>query len=157
MSCWAVFTSQNADWERNVHINTSINYFSLQLKNTFKCTVRICIKSRVSSIPSHCYPTLHLRCIPVWWVYCLEPQGSNKSIISFSKPFKRLMSAELLSWANDALLSKPELDRPSVTFWLSVSVTLLPGLVPQKHLPKTAFLCWQEQRDTHTEFMWMCD
>lgn len=96
-----------------------------------------------------------LQCLPVWWVYRLESQGSNKCVTSFSKPFKRLMSPEPLSWANDALLSKPELERPSVTFSLSDSVAW-PCSTLQNVCQKQLF-CPERNREKHTQsFMRMC-
>lgn len=90
----------------------------------------------------------------MWWVYRLESQGSNKCVTSFSKPFKRLMSPEPLSWANDALLSKPELERPSVTFSLSDSVAW-PCSTLQNVCQKQLFCPErnrEKQRETHTDF-----
>lgn len=85
---------------------------------------------------------------------CLKSQGSNKSIISFNKPFKRLMSPELLSWANDTLLMKPELDRLSVTFSLSDSVAW-PCSTVETVCQKQLF-CPERTTDKHTKsYVWL--
>lgn len=92
-----------------------------------------------------------MHCIPVWLMDSLKSQGSSNCIITFSKPFKRLMPAELLSQANDTLLSKPALNRPKS---LSNSVSQLLFSLAMFHGTKclldTAFsvLKWTE-RHTH--------
>lgn len=138
--------------EWHVSVITSIIYFTtLQLKDTFDCARCICLRSRIiyNSLCDwdktdfiHLYPKSKFY-PSVWRVYCLKSRGFNKSITSFSKLFKRLMSAELLFWANDELLWKPELDSTSVTFRLNVlsDSWLWPWSTAQN-------VVWKKHRDT---------
>lgn len=81
---------------------------------------------------------------------CLESKGSNRSSIPFSKPFKRLKSAEELSWTNDALLPEPELDGPSVRLGLSDSSAHQSGSTVRDVCHRQLF-CADRNSKIHTE------